>query len=134
LEAAARRDEIEAVVADSAFTSAEEVLNWIVTDDIFLPFIRIFFGMEIGLAMDRLRPVDRISELSPRAVMIVHGQADSVIPVSAAQRLYAAAGEPRVLWTEAGVDHAGMLSAHPEEYEQRVVGFFDEYLLRGFSK
>ena len=134
LEAAARRVEIEAVVADSAFTSVEEALEWIVNDDLFLPFIRVFAGLETGLSVDSLRPVDRIGELSPRAVMIVHGEADSTIPVAAAERLYEAAGEPRRLWTAPGVEHVGMLSAYPEEYGQRVVGFFDDYLVEQMRK
>jgi fermentation-respiration switch protein FrsA (DUF1100 family) len=62
--------------------------------------------------------------------MIIQGEADSMIPADSAQLLYEAAGEPRYLWTEAGVNHVGMYSAHPEVYEQKVVGFFNEYLLR----
>ncbi len=47
-----------------------------------------------------------------------------------AQKLYEAAGDPRYLWTEAGVNHVGLYSMYPEMYEERVVSFFDAYLLQ----
>ena len=130
LEAASRRLEIEAVVVDSAFPTLEDELRWAVTRNVFLPFIRFFAEIETGLDMDMLRPVDRIGEISPRPVMIIQGEADNMIPLDSAQRLYEAAGDPRYLWTETGVSHVGMYDAHPEKYEERVVGFFDDYLLQ----
>ena len=129
IEAASRRNEIEAVVIDSAFATLEDELNWRVTNDIFLPFVRLFAELETGLRLNKLRPVDRIKTISPRPIMIIQGEADRVIPQDSAQRLYDAADEPRYIWTEAGVDHVGMYSVYPEIYEQRVVGFFDKYLL-----
>jgi len=130
LEAASRRVEIEAVVVDSAFPTLEDELRLAVTSSAFLPFIRFFAEKETGVDMEMLRPVDRIGEISPRPVMIIQGEADSMIPVDSAQRLFEAAGEPRYLWTEAGVNHVGMYNMHSEEYEEKVVGFFNEYLLQ----
>jgi fermentation-respiration switch protein FrsA (DUF1100 family) len=129
LEAAARRNEIEAVVIDSAFPTLEDELNWMVTSKFFVPFIRFFAERETGLEMDVLRPVDRISEISTRPVFIIQGEGDTVIPPNSAQLLYEAAGEPRFIWTEPGINHVGLYSALPEEYEKQVIGFFDEYLL-----
>jgi len=130
LECASRRAEIEAVVLDSAFPTLEDEIRWAVRNSIFLPFVRFFAEMETGLAIEMLRPVDRIKEISPRPVMIIQGDADNMIPPDSAQRLYEAAGEPRYLWTEAKVHHVGMYSEYPEKYEKIVVGFFDEYLLK----
>lgn len=130
LEAASRRVEIEAVVLDSAFPTLEDELRKAVTKSIFLPFIRFFAEKESGVDIDLLRPVDRIGDLSPRPIMIIQGEADNMIPTDSAQRLYEAAGEPRYLWTEAGVNHVGMYSMHPEKYEEQVVGFFNKYLLQ----
>jgi fermentation-respiration switch protein FrsA (DUF1100 family) len=41
----------------------------------------------------------------------------------------AAAGEPKALWKIPESGHVGGLDARPEEYERRVVGFFNEALL-----
>jgi hypothetical protein len=46
-------------------------------------------------------------------------------------RLYArAAGETATLWEIPEAHHVGGIDARPEEYERRVVGFFDEALAR----
>lgn len=42
---------------------------------------------------------------------------------------YDAAGEPKELWVAPGAGHTGGFRAQPEEYERRVTGFFDRYLL-----
>jgi len=130
LETASHRDEIEVVVIDSAFATLEDGLKWVVTNEIFLPFIRFFAEKETGVKIEMLRPVDRIKAISPRPIMIIQGEEDSVIPVDSAQKLYEAAGDPRYLWTEAGVNHVGLYSMYPEMYEERVVSFFDAYLLQ----
>jgi uncharacterized protein len=43
---------------------------------------------------------------------------------------FAAAGHPKTLWEIPESGHVGGLSARPEEYERRVVGFFDRALLQ----
>src|SRR5215210_7515669 len=42
---------------------------------------------------------------------------------------YEAAGEPKTLWEIPESKHTGGLAARPQEYERRVVGFFNEALL-----
>jgi fermentation-respiration switch protein FrsA (DUF1100 family) len=129
IEAAAAHPQIEALVADSAFPSIEEMLVRMVSSPLLRPGIRFFVESKTGLNPDDLRPVDTIGAISPRPVFILQGQADSVVPPDFAQRLYQAAGEPRQRWTEPGVGHVGMYTAYPELFEQKVIGFFDGYLL-----
>ena len=43
---------------------------------------------------------------------------------------FKAAGEPKTLWEIPESKHTGGITARPAEYERRVVGFFDEWLLR----
>jgi len=133
LEASSRRVEIDAVVVDSAFPTLEDEVRLAVTKSAFLPFIRFFAEMEAEFDMDLLRPVDRIGDLSPRPIMIIQGEADRMIPADSAQRLFEAAGDPKYLWTEAGVNHVGMQSILPEKYEEKVIGFFNEYLLQKYE-
>jgi hypothetical protein len=44
-------------------------------------------------------------------------------------KYHTAAGEPKTIWKVPGAGHTGGIDAQPAEYEQRVVGFFDEGLL-----
>jgi uncharacterized protein len=45
-------------------------------------------------------------------------------------KFYAAAHEPKTLWKITEGEHTGGIEARPAEYERRVVGFFDENLLK----
>lgn len=82
-----------------------------------------------GERIAAFRPEDLIGDISPRPVLVIHGENDNAAcTVSDARRLHAAAGEPKELWI---VPQAGHCSAHalqPEEYERRVLAFFEEAL------
>ena len=43
---------------------------------------------------------------------------------------FQAAGEPKELWQVEDSGHISGITAQPNEYEQRVIGFFDRWLLR----
>jgi len=127
--AAAELPQIQAVVADSAFASIEDMIQVVVPHPVFGPFIQFFTERETGLNVNDLRPVDAVQQISPRPIFIIQGKADETVPPDSARRLYDAAGEPRQLWIEPGVGHVGMFTAYPDEYETRVIGFFDKFLL-----
>ncbi|MBC8509596.1 MAG: alpha/beta hydrolase [Anaerolineales bacterium] len=127
--AAAEQPQIQAVVADSAFAAIGDMIQVVSPYPIFRPFIQFFTEQETGLKVDDLRPVDVIQNINPRPVFIIQGETDQTVPSDSAQRLYNAAGEPKLLWTEPDVGHVGMLTAFPDAYEIRVIGFLDKYLL-----
>ena len=127
--AAARRSEIEAIVADSAFAALEDELIVMIRLKWMRPLIQFFAEWETGASIDDLRPVDVIGQISPRPVFIIQGLSDAMVPISAGQRLYDAAGDPRTMWFEEGVGHLMMIDAFPEEYESRIIEFLDNALL-----
>jgi hypothetical protein len=43
---------------------------------------------------------------------------------------YRLAGEPKQIWKIPDARHIQGITAHPKEYERRVVSFFDDALLR----
>jgi len=57
------------------------------------------------------------------------GGADVVVSVESGRKLYAAAHQPKELWFEPEVGHAQFFEKMPQEYERRVVGFLDRYLV-----
>jgi hypothetical protein len=71
-----------------------------------------------------------VSRIAPRPLFLIytpHGQgAETLNPT-----FFAAASEPKTLWEIPEASHTGGLSARPEEYERRVIAFFDEALLSG---
>ncbi|MGE5262481.1 MAG: alpha/beta hydrolase [Acidobacteriota bacterium] len=71
--------------------------------------------------------VDVIGTISPRALFLIStGQEQG----SRGTRFYyERAQEPKRLWEVPETEHGGSLRARPAEYEQNIMGFFDEALL-----
>jgi fermentation-respiration switch protein FrsA (DUF1100 family) len=67
--------------------------------------------------------------ISPRAVFFVYGEDGQAIEAAINVPCYEAAGQPKQIWEVPAAGHTGGLAADPAEYERRIVGFFDRYLL-----
>lgn len=78
---------------------------------------------------DRYRPLDSIDEVAPVPLLIVHGEADSVIPIEHGRRLYAAAREPKDLWLVPGAEHIAAFRG--PEWRARLVRYLDEVMAAG---
>jgi len=109
LMAAAQMPEIAAVLAQSTYTSIEDNIAAAVRELTGLPPfpfapLVIFFGQrEAGVDLRVARPVDTIGQISPRPLLIIHGQEDGLFNVENAYHLYEAAGEPKeIQWWDAG--------------------------------
>jgi dipeptidyl aminopeptidase/acylaminoacyl peptidase len=126
IRAAAQYPQIEAVVADSAFSTLEDELNLRVPYPGFRELVRFWAEVQTGIRVQSVRPVDDIGKISPRSVYIIQGMSDAMVPLQSAQQLFNAAGEPRYLWTEEKAYHLNMFAKYPKEYEERVIGFFTE--------
>lgn len=129
IRAAARHPEIQALVADSAYASLAEVISFFDLPTPFQWVMRLTAEWEMGVSVEQLRPIDDVRQISPRPVFFIQGLADGRVIPDSAERLYAAAGGPRQLWTEPGVGHAAMYPTFGAEYERRVIEFFDAALL-----
>ena len=129
IRAAAQYPQIEAIVADSPFSTLEDEMNLRVPFPIMRSLIRYFAERETGLSLDLVRPVDNIALISPRPVFIIQGMGDEMVPLDSAQRIYDAAGEPKQLWVEDDVPHLNMYAYYKTRYTKRVIKFFDSYLL-----
>jgi dipeptidyl aminopeptidase/acylaminoacyl peptidase len=81
-----------------------------------------------GQSVD-LPPKKVIGSIAPRAVLIVGGVLDPLVPAFMAQQLYSAAGSPKELWLVPGAHHADFAQIAGPEYRNRLAGFFDRALL-----
>jgi fermentation-respiration switch protein FrsA (DUF1100 family) len=132
---AAQNENIQATVAHSAFSSLDDTVATSIEFFTglppfpFAPAIVFWAEQEVGFDSSEISAKTWISELSPRPVLLLHGGADTVISAESGQLLFDAAGEPKELWFEAELGHTEFDTALPEQYEARVVGFFDRYLL-----
>jgi uncharacterized protein len=90
-----------------------------------------------GIALDRIgaarhcrfpRLEDAMPRLSPRPLLMIHGEGDSYIKADMARALLARAGEPKEFWLVPGAKHNQALHVAGDEYRQRVLNFFEQHL------
>ncbi|MER3404305.1 MAG: hypothetical protein C4289_03310, partial [Chloroflexota bacterium] len=103
---AAREPDVRAVVADSPFTSQREIVAWHarrklgpLTEPVLSLVDRQLYK-RYGYRFRDVEPLRDVVHIAPRPLLVIHGSCDTVIPLEHAQRIYAAAGEPKELWTE----------------------------------
>jgi len=75
-----------------------------------------------GLYMQHISPEDSVAAtIIP--VLLIHGQVDSNIPVRHS-RLIRTHNSAVQLWEVPGADHCGAIGMAPQEFEQRLLGWF----------
>jgi fermentation-respiration switch protein FrsA (DUF1100 family) len=131
---AARMPEIRAVVADSSFSSLRSVLAsgyrvlWGLPAFPMANLSLWFAEKLVGVCADDIRPLDLVGDISPRPIMIVHGERDRLVSLGDAHLLYGAAREPRELWIYPGADHVQAREIDLPAYVERVDAFFRRWL------
>jgi dipeptidyl aminopeptidase/acylaminoacyl peptidase len=129
---AARDDRIEATVAEGGFYD----LTADITDqDRDIPPLKrlmyltnpLFFRRTTGVSTRSISPISVIHQIAPQSVLLIYGEHE-VGPGHALEQ-YEAAGQPKDLWIVPNCGHGGYIHAAPDEWEQRIVTFFDRALL-----
>ena len=78
-----------------------------------------------GLLMDDgYDPIDYVSRIAPRPLFILQGTEDRIVPAEMAEKLCAAAHEPKTLWLVEGADHYQALDEFGEIARPRLLAFF----------
>ena len=72
---------------------------------------------------------DLIGRIAPRPVFLIYAVPGQGGEAELSETFYDAAREPKTIWRVPGSGHTGGIEARPQEYERRVVGFFDHALL-----
>ncbi len=130
---AAQLDDIRAVVSEGNFYNlGHDIANTggdnSLLADFYYRVILFFYRFYTGVDAHLISPIDVIGDISPRPVLLIFGERE--VANGHAHQQFAAAGEPKSLWIVPGVGHGGYIQTWPDEYESRVIGFFDEALLR----
>lgn len=125
---AARNQRIKAVVAASPYSSVDEV--WETSRPKIFP--RPLFEIIMELSEERkyfdrddVRPMDVISQISPRPLMLIHGDLDERITQEQAINLYRVANAPKEFWLIKGADHAGVRTPTLDDLVPKIISFFD---------
>ena len=131
---AARDERIAAVAADAP--GATVFKDWpkpeTPYDSLYVPFdIMFFFYLHrVDGVSQPLSVLDAVGQISPRPVFLIGGMSDgSTLERRAVSHFFAAAGEPKQMWILPETPHISGLQTRPQEYEEKVIAFFNLYLL-----
>jgi pimeloyl-ACP methyl ester carboxylesterase len=72
-----------------------------------------------------------LARLTPRPLLMIHGGADTYIKPEMAETLFHRAREPRELWIVDGAKHNQSFHTARQDYERRVLTFFQAHLNDG---
>jgi uncharacterized protein len=124
-----------AVVAESAFSNFREIaydrmgqpfhLGPWVGRTVLRPLVEIAFlraRLKYGLRMEQASP-EEVVAATHIPVLLIHGEIDSNIPVRHSRRIHAR-NLKTVLWEVPDADHCGAITVAPQEFEQRLLGWF----------
>jgi dipeptidyl aminopeptidase/acylaminoacyl peptidase len=127
-----------AVAAESPFSSFREIAYdrvgqffhsgpW-VGRTVLRPMVEIAFGYarwKYKMNFDQVSPESVVAN-SKVPVFLIHGQIDSNIPVRHS-RLIAAANPNLTLWEVPNADHCGAITTAHEEFERRLLRWFEDH-------
>jgi len=85
----------------------------------------------LGVRLGEASPLPHVGAISPRPVLFIHGADDPFVPPTDQDALYAACGPPKALWRVEGAGHREAQQRAPDEYRERVIGFFGQHLAVG---
>ena len=132
LEAAAKNEDLAAIVSEGAGTRTfKEDVQDIPSSDLWMAYPFLVMKTAGTALFSNTMPPEQLDtlvpQIAPRPVFLIWS------PKSGGENMnktyYRLAGEPTTIWEIPESDHIQGISARPEEYEQRVIGFFDDALL-----
>lgn len=106
---------VRCVVIESSFHSAASVANAV---------YRIPIGIFLGNSLPTARSLDRAKV----PVLVIHGDADTIIPFRSGKELYDALEGPKQMWVVPGSDHNEIPIVGGEAYFGRVAEFVREQM------
>lgn len=128
--------DLDAVVAECAYAEFPDVATERVGLMMPLPGPVIRYGLVWpAISLTRLRTGVDLSRASAieavrrnaKPVLLIHGLADHLTPITHSRRLRAAAPDRVTLWEVPGAVHVGAWTAAGDEFERRVIEFVNRF-------
>lgn len=134
INAAAARKDIDVVISVSAYESFEsQIIDYMIKANIpkaviniYKPCFRLVLLLKYCMNPVKNSPINTIEKISPRPILLVHGDKDSQISVQQAYDLKEKAGGNSELWIVKGKDHlvvADILSEENAWYRDKILEF-----------
>jgi uncharacterized protein len=130
---AARNPAIQVAVIDSPYGDLPAVLQTQLSKHSglpgwFNPGILLAARIIYGVRTDNLVPTRFARSWGERPLLLIHGESDTLVPVSQAHELASAVGASCLTMTLPGVNHVQAYETDPEAYIRVVGSFFHDHL------
>ncbi|MCL4535775.1 MAG: alpha/beta hydrolase, partial [Bacteroidetes bacterium] len=129
---AATDPKVNVVAEDSGYATLGEVVEDQVPKasglpSVFTPGVVLAARLLIGIDVYSIRPIDAARTLAARGIplLVIHGEADTMIPVTNGHTLAAAYGSTVESYFVPGAVHVGSYPANPEAYLSHLTAFLD---------
>jgi pimeloyl-ACP methyl ester carboxylesterase len=127
--AAAEDQAVGAVATDSLFAEIYPVIEGLWVQQSGLPMIFLYptrwmYYVENGYDLASAKPITEIGQIAPRPLLLISCQKDTYIPAEQFQRLQQAAPWAQT-WSVQECRHAEIYEFVPQEYNQKMVSFFE---------
>jgi len=137
LQSAAADPRIEAVVAEASFANLREAAydyaglrkSPLLGKTLLRPFTwtLLYRGEKLtGFPLAEISPVKAVASRA-FPVLLICDEKDEALPCRHTQMIYDAAGGPKQLWVVPNAYHTAALGFYPEEFQRRVLSFFQTY-------
>jgi fermentation-respiration switch protein FrsA (DUF1100 family) len=123
---------LNAVIADSAFSSYGRIAREKILQIPFLGYV--IWPFSPLLISNGLSPEQVVKNIAPVPLLLINGEQDKVVPASHSERLFAKAGEPKLLWTLQGAGHTEAFGRFRAATAPRLLKFLDYALSGDVSK
>jgi uncharacterized protein len=124
---------LDAVVLEAVYPTIEDATRDRINirlgpiANILTPLLLTQLKVQIGITRDALKPIDHIGRLhSP--LLLIAGTLDKHTTISESKEIYAKANEPKEFWEISDAKHEDFYNKKPEEYENKILSFFNKYL------
>jgi len=126
-----KNNDIKAIVSDSAYSNLNNIIEAMYKPFFFMkyPFVqlnRVYSKIFFNVDPKDVSPENSIKNIN-KPILIIHGEKDSQIPVNEANILHNA-NKKTELWIVENADHGSTYALNKEEYEKRVLEFFEKNL------
>ncbi len=134
--AAAEEPGLRAVVLDSTYAKVNDLISFEIgrktpvpewAAPIFIPGASVFANVLYGIDLSKLAPEKAIESVE-LPILVVHGDADTRIPLEHGLRVHRAAYDGSEMWIVPGAEHGEAFDRFRDEYVRRVVGYLESRL------
>ena len=134
--AASQEPAIHAVVADSPYSNASDMIaqetarktifpRWLAP--VFMPAAKLMADKLYGIDMATLVPEEAVKSL-PYPILVIHGKGDTRIPFKHGVEVHKAAHPGSSIWLVPEVEHVDAFLTYPDEYIERIMAYYDARL------